>query len=146
MFYCSQSSRTFLIPIDQRHKLGSNLTPVTPETFTKWKKTRMDKKEAEQEASRKSKEAQNAAGKNVGMSGRDLVSWKIIYPANVSYFLPVPIQSRVVPRRGRRRFRRLGSYAIQAAKGTGRPGCRGGADCWFGTVDIHIYNIHRFFI
>jgi len=34
----------------------------------------MDKKEAEQEAVRKAKEAQNAAGKNVGMSGRDLVS------------------------------------------------------------------------
>lgn len=35
----------------------------------------MDKKEAEQETLRKAKEAQNAAGKNVGMSGRDLVSW-----------------------------------------------------------------------
>jgi len=59
----------------ERHKLGSNLTPVTPETFAKWKKTRMDKKEAEQEALRKSKEAQNAAGKNVGMSGRDLFQY-----------------------------------------------------------------------
>jgi hypothetical protein len=57
----------------QRHKLGSNLTPVTPETFAKWKKTRMDKKEAEMEAAHKAKEVQNAAGKNVGMSGRDLV-------------------------------------------------------------------------
>ena len=38
----------------------------------------MDKKEAEQEAVRKAKEAQNAAGKNVGMSGRDLVSWHIL--------------------------------------------------------------------
>jgi hypothetical protein len=34
----------------------------------------MDKKEAEMEAARKAKETQNAAGKNVGMSGRDLVS------------------------------------------------------------------------
>lgn len=58
----------------ERHKLGSNLTPVTPETFAIWKKTRMDKKEAEQEAMRKAKETQNAAGKNIGMSGRDLVS------------------------------------------------------------------------
>ena len=33
----------------------------------------MDKKEAEQEALRRAKDAQNAAGKNVGMSGRDLV-------------------------------------------------------------------------
>ncbi|KAF8072055.1 hypothetical protein FPV67DRAFT_916577 [Lyophyllum atratum] len=59
----------------ERHKLGSNLTPVTPETFAKWKKTRMDKKEAEQEAMRKTKDAQNAAGKNVGMSGRDLFQY-----------------------------------------------------------------------
>ncbi|KAF9533974.1 hypothetical protein CPB83DRAFT_753168, partial [Crepidotus variabilis] len=59
----------------ERHKLGSNLTPVNPETFAKWKKTRMDKKEAEQEALRKTKEAQSAAGKNVGMSGRDLFQY-----------------------------------------------------------------------
>jgi len=48
---------------------------VTPESFAKWKRTRLDKKEAEQEASRKAKEAQNAAGKNVGMSGRDLFQY-----------------------------------------------------------------------
>ena len=33
----------------------------------------MDKKEAEQEASRKTKELQSSAGKSSGMSGRDLV-------------------------------------------------------------------------
>jgi hypothetical protein len=33
-----------------RHKLGSNLTPVTAETFAEWKRKRMDKKEAEEEA------------------------------------------------------------------------------------------------
>lgn len=59
--------------LGQRHKLGSNLTPVTPETFAVWKKTRMDKKEAEQEALKKSKEIQSSAGKSSGMSGRDLV-------------------------------------------------------------------------
>ncbi|KAG6917513.1 hypothetical protein DXG01_002260 [Tephrocybe rancida] len=59
----------------ERHKLGTNLTPVTPETFAVWKKTRMDKKEAEAEAMRKTKDAQNAAGKNVGMSGRDLFQY-----------------------------------------------------------------------
>ncbi|KAG5340893.1 hypothetical protein C0989_012645 [Termitomyces sp. Mn162] len=59
----------------ERHKLGSNLTPVTPETFAVWKKTRMDKKTAEDEALRKAKDAQNAAGKNVGMSGRDLFTY-----------------------------------------------------------------------
>lgn len=57
----------------QRHKLGSNLTPVTPETFAKWKKTRLDKKQAEAEALKKTKDLQAAAGKNNGMSGRDLV-------------------------------------------------------------------------
>lgn len=56
----------------ERHKLGSNLTPVTRETFAIWKKTRMDKKLAEVEALRKAKEQQSAAGKNTGMSGRDL--------------------------------------------------------------------------
>lgn len=59
----------------QRHKLGSNLTPVTPETFAIWKKTRMDKKEAEADAMRKAKETQHAAGKNSGMSGRDLFQY-----------------------------------------------------------------------
>lgn len=47
---------------------------MTPETFAKWKKTRMEKKEAELEATRRAKEATHSAGKNVGMSGRDLVS------------------------------------------------------------------------
>jgi len=59
----------------ERHKLGSNLTPVTPETFAKWKKTRMDKKEAEAEAMKKAKEAQSTAGKSSGMSGRDLFQY-----------------------------------------------------------------------
>ncbi|KZS92559.1 hypothetical protein SISNIDRAFT_442448 [Sistotremastrum niveocremeum HHB9708] len=59
----------------ERHKLGSNLTPVTKESFAVWKKTRMDKKEAENEALRKVKDQQAAAGKNVGMSGRDLFAY-----------------------------------------------------------------------
>ncbi|ETW83338.1 hypothetical protein HETIRDRAFT_444668 [Heterobasidion irregulare TC 32-1] len=56
----------------ERHKLGTNLTPVTRETFAKWKQTRMNKKEAEVDAMRKAKDQQHAAGKNSGMSGRDL--------------------------------------------------------------------------
>ncbi|CCL98649.1 uncharacterized protein FIBRA_00651 [Fibroporia radiculosa] len=59
----------------ERHKLGSNLTPVTPESFAKWKQTRMDKKQGEEEALRKAKDAQHAAGKNSGMSGRDLFTY-----------------------------------------------------------------------
>ncbi|KAE8362340.1 hypothetical protein BDV27DRAFT_18788 [Aspergillus caelatus] len=40
----------------ERHKLTGNLTPVTPETFAEWKKKRLDKKQAEEQA-RKAKEA-----------------------------------------------------------------------------------------
>ncbi|KAI1039240.1 hypothetical protein LB505_007408 [Fusarium chuoi] len=39
----------------ERHKLTGTLTPVTPETFAKWKKDRLDKKAAEEQA-RKAKE------------------------------------------------------------------------------------------
>jgi hypothetical protein len=42
----------------------------------------MDKKEAEDEALRKAKQTQNAAGKNTGMSGRDLVRYYVICPAH----------------------------------------------------------------
>ena len=34
----------------ERHKLTGTLTPVTVETFAKWKKERLDKKAAEEEA------------------------------------------------------------------------------------------------
>ncbi|KLO15233.1 hypothetical protein SCHPADRAFT_270690 [Schizopora paradoxa] len=59
----------------ERHKLGKNLTPVTPESFAKWKKTRLDKKSAEEEAAKKAKTVQAAAGKSSGMSGRDLFTY-----------------------------------------------------------------------
>ncbi|KAF4461447.1 translation machinery-associated 46 [Fusarium albosuccineum] len=39
----------------ERHKLTGDLTPVTPETFAKWKKDRLDKKAAEEQL-RKAKE------------------------------------------------------------------------------------------
>lgn len=44
----------------ERHKLTGMLTPVTPETFAKWKKERLDKKAAEDEA-RQAKEATGRA-------------------------------------------------------------------------------------
>jgi hypothetical protein len=50
----------------------------------------MDKKEAEQEALRKAKNAQSAAGKSSGMSGRDLVCYTIllaIFAFQLSYHL-----------------------------------------------------------
>jgi hypothetical protein len=39
----------------ERHKLTGTLTPVTPDSFAEWKKKRLDKKAAEEEA-RKAKE------------------------------------------------------------------------------------------
>ena len=44
----------------ERLKLTGTLTPVTPETFAKWKKERLDKKAAEDEA-RQAKEATGRA-------------------------------------------------------------------------------------
>jgi len=55
--------------------LGSNLTPVTLETFTEWKKNRKAKLEAEEELNRSAKEAAFKAGKAQGMSGRDLFTF-----------------------------------------------------------------------
>jgi hypothetical protein len=53
----------------ERHKLTGNLTPVTEESFAKWKKDRLDKKAAEEEA-RKAKEA---TGRAMFESG----NWKV---------------------------------------------------------------------
>lgn len=44
----------------ERHKLTGTLTPVTPETFAKWKAERLDKKAAEDQA-RLAKEATGRA-------------------------------------------------------------------------------------
>lgn len=44
----------------ERHKLTGTLTPVTEETFAKWKKERIDKKQAEDEA-KKMKDATGRA-------------------------------------------------------------------------------------
>ncbi|CAO3622531.1 unnamed protein product [Cunninghamella blakesleeana] len=56
----------------ERHNLGSNLTPVTLESFNEWKKTRTAKKDADEAAVRKAKETRMKAGRSQGMSGRDL--------------------------------------------------------------------------
>jgi hypothetical protein len=53
----------------ERHKLTGTLTPVTEESFAKWKKDRLDKKAAEEEA-RKAKEA---TGRAMFESG----NWKV---------------------------------------------------------------------
>lgn len=52
----------------ERHKLTGTLTPVTPDTFAKWKKERLDKKAGEAEAQK----AKDATGKAMFESG----DWK----------------------------------------------------------------------
>ena len=49
---------------------------MTPESFAQWKKTRLDKKAAELDALKRTKETQNAAGRVNGMSGRDLFDYR----------------------------------------------------------------------
>ncbi|KAK9463458.1 uncharacterized protein V1516DRAFT_619524 [Lipomyces oligophaga] len=47
----------------ERHRLGTNLTPVTLESFTKWKAERMSKKAAEEEIQKKKEAAGVHSGK-----------------------------------------------------------------------------------
>lgn len=54
----------------ERHKLTGTLTPVTPESFAKWKKDRLDKKAAEDQA-KKAKEATGRAMFESGDWGKD---------------------------------------------------------------------------
>ncbi|KAL7944659.1 hypothetical protein V8C42DRAFT_77893 [Trichoderma barbatum] len=50
----------------ERHKLTGNLTPVTPESFAKWKKERLDKKAAEEQA----RKAKDNTGRALFESGK----------------------------------------------------------------------------
>lgn len=52
----------------ERHKLFGELTPVTPESFAKWKKERVDKKIAEEQG----RKAREATGRSMFESGK----WK----------------------------------------------------------------------
>ncbi|KAJ7790144.1 hypothetical protein B0H14DRAFT_3571045 [Mycena olivaceomarginata] len=100
----------------ERHKLGTNLTLVTPESSAVWKKTCMDKKEAEQEALRKAKEQNRAAGKSSGMSRKDLVSGTALPSSSLpSTEIRLSIHNeagnkRLSPRRRRARFLPFKNY------------------------------------
>ncbi|KAJ3368327.1 hypothetical protein GGF31_006418 [Allomyces arbusculus] len=59
----------------ERHKLGSNLTPVTYETFMEWKRKRLEKQAADEAEKNKAKEAAVKAGRKQGLSGRDLFTF-----------------------------------------------------------------------
>jgi len=54
----------------ERHKLTGTLTPVTPESFAKWKKERLDKKAAEEQAMK----AKEATGRALFESG----NWRTV--------------------------------------------------------------------
>ncbi|KAJ2077595.1 Translation machinery-associated protein 46 [Coemansia sp. RSA 988] len=55
----------------ERHKLGKDLTPVTLESFTRWKAARKERKEADVVQAQQAKERAYKAGKLANMSGRD---------------------------------------------------------------------------
>lgn len=55
----------------ERHRLGSNLTPVTEASFLKWKADRIKKQADEASAKAKKKEAEIKAGRTLA-SGREL--------------------------------------------------------------------------
>ncbi|KAJ2750163.1 Translation machinery-associated protein 46, partial [Coemansia nantahalensis] len=55
----------------ERHKLGGKLTPVTLESFAKWKDARKERRDAEAASARQAKERAYRAGKLANMSGRD---------------------------------------------------------------------------
>ena len=102
----------------------------------------MDKKEAEEEALRKAKDTQHAAGKNVGMSGRDLVRFSHSWHCEHNFTIHlVPIQPRMVRRRGRGRRAAVALVrppvvrpARRAWRVCGRHTGRGPARVWEGDV------------
>lgn len=59
----------------ERHKITGTKTPVTLESFTKWKNERVAKKEAIEEEDKKQKEQRRAAGKLTGLSGREVFTF-----------------------------------------------------------------------
>lgn len=60
----------------ERQKLGSNLTPVTLDTFTQWKRDRVNKAQELAKVERDKKEAAFRAGKSLQVSGRELFDWR----------------------------------------------------------------------
>lgn len=59
----------------ERHRIAKG-TPVTAETFQKWKADRKAKAEAEEAKKAKSREAEIKAGRFSQMSGRDLFTYQ----------------------------------------------------------------------
>ncbi|KAJ2717047.1 Translation machinery-associated protein 46 [Coemansia spiralis] len=55
----------------ERHKLVGKLTPVTLDSFAKWKEARRERRDAEAASAQQAKERAYRAGKLANMSGRD---------------------------------------------------------------------------
>ena len=55
----------------ERHKLSGDLTPVTMESFATWKKERLDKKAAEEEAKKAKEATGRALFEEGGIEGSD---------------------------------------------------------------------------
>lgn len=59
----------------ERHKITGTKTPVTLESFTKWKNERVAKREAIEAEDRRQKEQRRNAGKISGLSGREVFTF-----------------------------------------------------------------------
>ncbi|KAI3632701.1 hypothetical protein MIR68_009287 [Amoeboaphelidium protococcarum] len=60
---------------EERKRMPTKLTPVTLDSFNKWKQDRLTKQKKEQDELRKSREAAIKAGKMIGASGRELFTF-----------------------------------------------------------------------
>ena len=60
---------------EQRRNLGKGGTPVTLESFEKWKRDRREKIDKERAAQEKARESAIKAGKQIGASGRELFTY-----------------------------------------------------------------------
>ena len=70
----------------QRHNLGSDLTPVTAETFAKWKKERKER-EANAEAEQSKKKQEEYKKMRAGMKSGMTFSGKELFDFNPDWYV-----------------------------------------------------------
>ncbi|EEC01655.1 zinc finger protein, putative [Ixodes scapularis] len=61
---------------DIRAKLGSNLARITLESFLAWKKAKIQERQATEQKERDRKRDEFKAGRNMGLSGRDMFTFR----------------------------------------------------------------------
>lgn len=59
----------------ERSKLGYNLTKITYQSFIAWKKKKIEEKKAKDRTESDRKKAEFRAGKNIGLSGREMFTF-----------------------------------------------------------------------